>query len=568
MPGEANYANYATDPTTSYHYDPVTGKLVPGPAPTAQTVPTAPKTTTTAPKTGSGISTPYKTSATTTKPKTTTTTTAKPKTATTAGKFDAQSYAASVVKNPATGLTPTTTLSDNVAATQANPNTTGTSVDPNAAKYQVNPTQFNQTASTVGSTATASGVAAKPAQGYDAQTTQNQVAAQDMTGAHGTVSPESLVDPNTGQIDVNSIATGHNPDGTLNATGQALQDFASLDLNNVDPRATSKGQLEMLQADFTGPNGEPVIPVYAQGAARAVSRIAAFNGMTGTAATAAMATAMMESSIQVANSDANFYQTLTLQNLSNKQASIIQRAGILGNMELQNADNRMAAAIQNSQAFLQMDLANLSNDQQARVINTQDRVQSILEDAKAVNTARMFTADAANQKDMFYDNLNSSIQQFNAAQTNNMAQFNTGEVNSMKQFNASLENNRQQFYQSMQYSIDTANAKWRQDVTLHNSDQRFNAAALDVKTAVDLSTEALNQLWDRGDAMLDYIFKSAQNDKDRATQLATANLSAATQQQIAKMQADSADSAGWGAVFGTIAGNVAGSDAFTSWLFG
>jgi hypothetical protein len=487
---------------------------------------------------------------------------------TTSNTFDAQKYAESIVKNPTTGMTPATTLSDNVKSTQINSNQAQGGLIKDSSLQQNNaPNQFDQTASTVNSTATAAPVAPKTATGYDAKTTADQVAAQDMTGAHGTVSTQAQVDPNAGVIDTKSIASGYNPDGTLNATGQALQDFAHLDLNDVDARATSKGQLEILQADFTGPNGEPQIPVYAQGAARAVSRIAAFSGMTGTAATAAMATAMMESSIQVANSDANFYQTLTLQNLSNKQASTIQRAGILGNMELQNADNRMAAAIQNSQAFLQMDLANLSNDQQARVINTQDRVQSILEDAKSVNTARMFTADAKNNMGMFYDNLNSNIQQFNADQTNHMSQFNAGEVNSMKQFNASLENNRQQFYKNMQFNVDTANAKWRQDVTLNNSNQKFNAAALDVKNSVDLSTEALNQLWDRGDAMLDYIWKSNDNDKERANALAIANLSAATQQKIAKMQADSADSAGWGSVFGTIAGNIAGSDKFTNWLF-
>lgn len=556
-----------------YHLE--NGQMVPGFAPIgstgagttgaptgAQSVPTSGTGGTNTTGTAGGIGTAYTAGAGTS----TGTSSKTPTPPKTTGKFDAQSYATSLVKNPATALTPATTLSDNVAQTAADPNAAGTSIDNNAAKYQSNPSEFNQTAQTVGTTAQAQGVAPKAAQGYDAQTTESQVAAQDMTGAHGTVSSQAQVDPNTGQVDLNSIASGYNPDGTLNATGQALQQFASQDLDTVDPRTTSKGQLAILQADFTGPNGEPVIPNYAQGAARAVSRIAAFSGMTGTAATAAMATAMMESSIQVANSDANFYQTLTLQNLSNKQASIIQRAGILGNMELQNADNRMAAAIQNSQSFLQMDLANLSNDQQARVINTQDRVQSILEDAKAVNTARMFTADAANQKDMFYDNLNSSISQFNAAQTNNMAQFNTGEINSMKQFNGSMESNRQQFYQSMQYQIDTANAKWRQDVTLNNSNQKFQAAALDVKDSVDLTTEALNQLWDRGDAMLDYVFKASEGDADRRSNLMIANLSAATQKSIAQMQADSADAAGWGSVFGTIAGNVAGSDAFTKWL--
>lgn len=489
-------------------------------------------------------------------------------TGTSAAGLDSIKLAESIVKDPSTALTPATTLSGKVAPVSAN--TPGTTIDPNAAKYQMDADALNKTAQTVGSTAQADAPDAKAAVGYDATKTEDAISQQQMQAAQGTPSQNALISDQQvkdASIDINSIASGVNPDGSLNATGQALQDFAKLDLNDVDARATTKGQLAILQADFTGPNGEPKIPVYAQGAARAVSRIAAFKGMTGTAATAAMATAMMESSIQVADSDAKFYQTVSLQNLSNEQASTLQRAGILANFELSNADNRMAAAISNSQAFLAMDMKNLDNEQQARVINTQNRVQSILEDAKAENTARMFTAQSQNDKDMFYDNLGAQISQFNAAQTNNMNQFNTGEVNSMSKFNSELENNRQQFYQSMQFQIDTANAKWRQDVTLHNSNQKFNAAAFDVKNMVDISTEALNQLWDRSDAMLDYIWKSSENQKDRNANLTIANISADTQKNIAKMQADSADAAGWGSIAGTILGNVAGSDAFTNFLF-
>lgn len=465
--------------------------------------------------------------------------------------LDPMALAQSAVKNPNTILTPGMKLANQV--TPVDPNAAGTTVDPNDPKYQMDPDALAKQA--------AQGTAAtqKPTATATAATTQGAVNNENVTAAQGAPSQGALIDQNevnAAGIDINSIASGVNPDGSLNATGQALNDFASLDLNNIDARATTKGQLAILQADFTGPNGEPKIPNYAQGAARAVSRIAAFKGMTGTAATAAMATAMMESSIQVADADAKFYQTVTLQNLSNEQAQTIQKAGILANFEIQNADSRMAAAIQNSQAFLAMDMKNLDNEQQSRVINNQNRIQSILEDAKAENTARLFNAQSQNEKDMFYDNLGSQMSQFNALQTNDMSKF-----------NSDLENNREQFYKSMQFSVDTANAKWRQDVTLHNSNQKFNAAAFDVKNMVDISTEALNQLWDRSDAMLDYIWKSSESAKDRNASLAIANISASTQKDIAKMQQDSADSAGIGEIFGTIAGNVAGSDKFLDWLF-
>jgi CRISPR/Cas system CSM-associated protein Csm2 small subunit len=224
-------------------------------------------------------------------------------------------------------------------------------------------------------------------------------------------------------------------------------------------------------------------------------------------------------------------------------------------MDQVNVDNRMAAAIENSKKFMDMDLKNLDNDQQTEVLNTQNRVQSILEDAKAVNAQRLFTADSQNEMGKFYDQLNSSIGQFNASQTNNMAQFNTDQTNAQSRFNADLENNREQFYKTMQYNIDVSNVKWRRDVTLANADMKFQAAATDVKNLIGIQQEALNQLWDRSDALLDYMFKSTENQKDRDATLG-----------ITKMQLDAKDKEGLGAMFGSVLGT--GAESLFSNLFG
>lgn len=390
---------------------------------------------------------------------------------------------------------------------------------------------------------TANQVDPREAESYEVEKTQDAVAEQDMEAAKGQVRDEAQIDADDIVIDTDAVARGETE------TGKALQDYASLDLDDIDPSATLKGQLEELQSDFTGPDGEPRIPPWAAGTARNVSKIAAFSGMSGTAATAAMAQALMEASISVAEQDAKFFQTVTLTNLNNKQAATINRANVLAQMDLANMDARMNAAVQNSKNFMEMDLANLSNEQQARAINTQNRVQSILEDAKAENTKRMFTAQSQNEMNMFYDNLNSQIEQFNTAQVNNMKQFNTSEANSMKKFNAELENQRDQFYRGMQYNIDVANAQWRQTVTLTENKNKFEAAALDVKNAVGISQEALNQLWDRADSLLDYAWKSAENQLDRDAAIALQTLQG-------KMANKAATTAGIGQVLGSVAGSL------------
>lgn len=436
-----------------------------------------------------------------------------------------------------------------------------------------------------GTAATASNVQGGKANTYEAALTEDKVKQAQMDAAKGTVNPNALVDANGIVIDTEKTAAGQN------ALGQALNQSAQQNISNIidtstlagkllaqtlgegnytDAKATLKGQLDILSAEFVDAEGNPKIPTWAAGTARAVSKIAAFGGMTGSAATAAMATAIMEASIPVAQADAQFFQTVTLQNLSNRQQSTINKASVLANLELANMDARMTAAVNNANSFMQMDLANLSNEQQARVINTQARVQSILEDAKSVNAQRLFTAQSQNEMDMFYDNLNASINQFNAAQTNAMTQFNVAEQNSVSKFNAQLENQRQEFYKNMQYNIDVSNAKWRQTVTLTESQMKFDAAATDVKNMVGLSVEQLNQIWDRSDAMLDYIWKSSENAEERKNNMAMAQLQSWTSTQNAQTNANANKDSVTGAVVGAVGGKLAeaAGNALSKALFG
>lgn len=470
-----------------------------------------------------------------------------------AGEMNVVDYASQVAldpskamqqDNPNTPQNESTYLQDHVQNIDANAEGTNITAPTQGA------TQEGQT--TEAQAQTQGAVDPREATTYDAATSQQNVEQNGQaTAQQGQINENDLV--TAPQEDVEAMANGQGP------IGQALNDYASQDLNTVDSKATVKGQLEALQADFQDANGNPVIPAWAAATARNVSKIAAFKGMSGTAATAAMAQAIMEASIPVAQQDASFFQTLTLKNLDNKQQATINKANVLANFEMANLDNRMTAAVENSKAFLQMDMANLDNKQQAEMLNTQSRVQSILEDSKQENAARLFNAQSQQDMDKFYDNLNASIQQFNTSQLNSMSQFNAGQSNDMSKFNADLENNRDQFYKTMQYNVDTANAKWRQTVTLQDNANQFEAAATDVKTMTTISQEQLNQIWDRSDALLDYAWKSAENEADRNAQMAIAKFQAKSASKLADQQ-------GLGAIAGSIAGKAAGS--LLDWAFG
>jgi hypothetical protein len=310
--------------------------------------------------------------------------------------------------------------------------------------------------------------------------------------------------------------------------------------------------MKIISAEFKDSNGNPRIPEWAQGLARTVSKTMAFSGMTGTAATAAMSNALMEATLGVAEKDAAFFRTITLKNLDNRQQAIVNKANVLAQFEVANLDARQAALVTNAKTFLQMDLTNMSNRQQAEVINTQAMVQALFTDQAATNAQRLFTAESNNDFEKFYDQLSVNVAQFNATQNNAMAQFNAGSKNSAMQFNSEMENQRQQFYATMQYNVDVANAKWRQTVETENNRLKFEAASTDVKNMLDLSTEGMNQIWDRLDSMFDNIWKSAENERQREAQIIAAEIAASS-------KGSSGSSGIWGAI-GSIGAAIISSD--------
>ena len=418
------------------------------------------------------------------------------------------------------------------------------------------------------------GVANTEAATYDV--TEN-VITDDMlaTGVTGEIDSDNLVDADNIQIDIEAEAKG---EGVM---GDALDNFASQNISTIintstvegkmlaqklgegnytDHKATLMGQIEIISAEFKDSNGNARIPTWAQADLRSIQQTIAFGGMTGTAATAAYANALMEATIGVADKEAAFFQTLTTKNLDNRQEAVINKAKILAQFELGNLDAREAAAVQNAKAFLEMDLTNLSNEQQAMVINKQAMVDALFKNTEAINAQALFTAEGRNDMAKFYDELNASIDRHNATELNGLKKFNAGEINDNSEFLADLKNNRQQYVANMQYNIDKANAGWRQDVATTNNQNEFDAASTDIKNALGITQEAQNALWDDADSLLDYIWKSADNDQQRELLLLTAQLQAQAGQQ------DSGSSF-WKSVL-SIGGAVLGAGSKPWWMGG
>jgi len=437
-------------------------------------------------------------------------------------------------------------------------NELGTILDPNDPAYALTYGTSYQPETVEADTITAPNAGAVPT--IKTKDASSAVTDPSMTvnAVTGEINDANLVDAESYLIDAQGAATGINKDGTTNFTGEALNDYATVNISNVidtsttagkllatklgegnyvDAKATLLGQMEILSAEFKDASGNPTIPSWAAGTYRALQRTMAFKGVTGTAALAASVNALMEASLPIAQAESEFYQTLTIKNLDNRQEAILNKANVLAKFEVTNLSARETAAVENARAFLQMDLKNLDNEQQAEVINKQNRVDALFTATAEENANRRLNVQNEIETTRFYDQLKYNAAEFNANATNTVRMFNAGEANAATEFSLKMEADRQQFESTMAFNIDKSNAAWRQTVSLTNTKMAFDAAAADVRSALDISTEALNRLWDRVDSQLDYIWRSTEADEQRDYDLLVAELQAQGQAVAAKGQA-------------------------------
>ena len=266
-----------------------------------------------------------------------------------------------------------------------------------------------------------------------------------------------------------------------------------------------------------------------------------------------------EQQVQLENS--RIANTMNLQNLSNAQALVMAEAAALAQLDTANLNNRQQAAVQNAQNFLQVDMANLSNQQQTELFKSQQRVQSLFTDQAARNAAAQFNAASQNQVDQFFANLASQTSQFNATQANAQEQFNAGQINTVNRFNAELNNQRDQFNAQNQLVIAQANAQWRRQIATADTAAINRANELNAAAVLDISKVAYDNLWNYYADTMEWAWESAENELDRAVQIAVAEISAEASDKLAESQKSSAAKSAIGGLIGRL-----GAAAIENWF--
>tara|TARA_B100001093_G_scaffold212419_1_gene203872 strand:+ start:662 stop:2575 length:1914 start_codon:yes stop_codon:yes gene_type:complete len=429
-----------------------------------------------------------------------------------------------------------------------------------------------------------------PAAGTVSEDAQVTAARGDPTKITGTgtqdiqqiTDPTKIVPPPARKVEEGEMISGSAVDMA------AVKEATDIQAATADPskKATVKGQLEGLMADFEG----GATPAWAAGAMRAATAAMNARGIGASSmAGQAIIQATMESALPIAQQDAQVVAQFEAQNLSNRQqtalfaaqqradflkldftqefqarvtnaakisdianmnftaeqqialenarltqtanlanmsalnAKVMADAAAMSQMDLANLSNEQQAAVQNAQNFLQMDMQNLSNKQQTSMFKAQAIQQSLLTDVAAENASRQFNATSKNQTTQFMASLTSQIDQFNTTQTNAMAQFNAGEKNAISKFNSELQNQRDQFNATNTLVVAQANAQWRQNIATLNTAAENEGYMADAKFANNLTENAINQIWQRERDLMAYSFTAGESLAERNLKLVVAD---------------------------------------------
>jgi hypothetical protein len=176
------------------------------------------------------------------------------------------------------------------------------------------------------------------------------------------------------------------------------------------------------------------------------------------------------------------------------------------------------------------------------MFKAQSRTQSLFTDTAAENASKQFNATSENQSDQFFSNLKTQTSQFNASQQNAMKQFNSGEANSMSKFNSEIANQRDQFNATNSLVIAQSNATWRREVATAGTAAVNRANEINAQNILGISNQAHANLWQEHGDLMEWAWKSSDNERDRQNAITLSHLAAGKARTQSQMEADLASS--------------------------
>ena len=264
-------------------------------------------------------------------------------------------------------------------------------------------------------------------------------------------------------------------DSILEDVGQLATDINGIPqealgaVAELPKEALVSSQMESLLAGME--NGE--VPTWARSAVAGVQQMLAQRGLSASSVgQEALFNAIIQSTLPIAQSNAQALQQRASQNLTNEQQALIQDRQVAASFLSKNADFKQ-----------QMELANLTNDQQMRLANL-----------TALNQAGSENLSAAQQTELA--NLNTQLQtnllEGKLAQQMGIAQLNVDQQTAVR--NASMVANIDFTKFSAEQQVELANSKFMQSMSMasFNAEQQTVMQNATAMASMDLATADQN----------------------------------------------------------------------------
>ena len=400
-------------------------------------------------------------------------------------------------------VNPRKELSDLVKGTRTVPTVTGITLDETATGTQMD--SSGKTLGSIGADLTGASIS------EEGLTVGKPTAKEGL----GQIASIETVSDDLQQLGPAQAATQAQPTNVIgDIQGQLSPDaIAKAQTEDLDPKGTVKYQLSELMTSLE--DGKP-LPAWASPAVRKVTAIMNQRGMgSSSMAASAMIQAVMESGIPIASADAQAYQRIQLQNLSNKQATALKNAATVASMDTANLSAALTGAVNNARNFLAIDTKNLDNKQKANLLSYQSLVQGAFTDTAQENTRKSINAKTEVQVEEFYDELGSQVESANANRSAALRQFEVSEANALQQFNRQIVDSRDKFDANMKFAIDQSNVVWRREVNTANTAVQNETNRINVQNEFNADQSAINALWQNYRDNASFNFQKAENAVNR-----------------------------------------------------
>jgi hypothetical protein len=253
-----------------------------------------------------------------------------------------------------------------------------------------------------------------------------------------------------------------------------------------------------------------------------------------------------DASVTIALENSRLANSMSISNLSAKNALVLAEAAQLSSLETANLNNRQQVAVDNAKAFLAMDLKNTDIASQTNLIKAQTIANTIVSDTAAENAAKATNAANELEANKINATLALTASQYNSSEQNRVLIANNNAINEIAKFNSSETNKREEFNATMSNQINIANAKLLADISTANTREVNAANAVNAKNATDQSSSVYAQQMQTYRDLLELSYKAGENDKDRLTQIATATITANASKTAAEIKANSESASAWG----------------------